>query len=756
MVHPNMNVDSLAKLLGEQFRRVVDRSEIEVKWKSLDLRVNEETLLALTKLMEKDPFTFLPLVQYIVPRVQSVDSCLVELVIVSAEKTTGDLVAGYLFGALSELASNNFDSMPDLIRRILESVSNLRGGIAGVLLGHMYLHRPETDPSLLVEKLNSNDLHNRICGLRAIAIAGSRLDNISNKTRDLILGMVSSKESEILMEVPGALTAVFRRGDNKVIEIFRQLSQSDNDILKINVVNALHYDKAIDTKSKLELLSNYAETTHPKIQEIIGYCLYEVRAEADINVVMDIVFKIIRNSSDGVGGSIVWVLSECGKSRLEEMAEIVSRWVMNATEDEKLRWELFLGPVILTELGSENRTELVRVLSQWTNDSKLRQLILSTIGELLRDLNIRGDGRIDEVLDNCMSCLSSIAMQERLDPEKIMKSETQKILKCGKLLQSLEAGKPDYDFDTARQNLKNFSNLRKFVGEEWVSRVEKKQERSGELLFLLSSYNDSDINNLPTQIQQESDTNKKFQMTLTLRNNLRRRSLLEHVDELLSRIDSNRHEIGSLRNKLQGEDFATGLSELEFIGRMRRNYNVQCYPSVDRIVDNKSRTSRLDALVNIDGLELLVEVITPRLMPELDYIGSASIPERLADIIWNEYREQLAGMRVKRDVVIVIDKSRSEIQYESAQSYMEGPLSWTMLFDTKTGRAVEGYVERKPEGSMGRMEPEMNVILGLLIYDRVLGNDLKYHIRGRFIENPDPLITEKRVVIDKLTKGFVG
>ena len=57
---------------------------------------------------------------------------------------------------------------------------------------------------------------------------------------------------------------------------------------------------------------------------------------------------------------------------------------------------------------------------------------------------------------------------------------------------------------------------------------------------------------------------------------------------------------------------------------------------------------------------------------------------------------------------------------------------------------------------MYRLSPEMNIILGVLIYDRILGKDNGYHIRGRFYKNPGAMTPEKQTIVYKFTKAFLG
>ena len=231
-------------------------------------------------------------------------------------------------------------------------------------------------------------------------------------------------------------------------------------------------------------------------------------------------------------------------------------------------------------------------------------------------------------------------------------------------------------------------------------------------------------------------------------------ALLEHMDELLSRIRLNEQGIGDLRDKLLGEEFVEGLSELELISRLRRKYRVECYPNVERIVDGKTKRSKLEALVEIEGQEVLVETVTPELMAELRYLGAATIPNRLAQIVWREFQEQLSGMVKQNDVIIVLDRSRSEISNDEATAYMEGPESWVLQLDKETGRPVGSFVERKEEESMHKMAPGMNMILGVLVYDRVIGKDGKYHLRGKFHSNPGASGSSKSPLIEGFKRSF--
>lgn len=746
-----IDVESLTNTLRDNFSGMFSLPDIQDKWNKLGLDIDDERtyVLALMNLVKENVYLHLHLLGFVLTKLKSVSAELADLLVFVAEETNGS------YGGLKELAQN-LDNPIELTRMMLKTQSHLSGGISGILLGNVYLSKSNVDPSLVIEKLESDNQNEIICGLRAFAIAAPKCSGVAKALEYVTKLAVSEKRVEVLSEVPRALVAAYTDGDTEIIGLLEHLSNIGEDATRLGIIHAIEFDNKIDARIKLRLLSECAETQNQGVHQTIGDCLYGLKDVAEIDDVMNLVLKTMRSAGYYSGGSINWVLGEFGRVKINEIADVVLQELNRTPHQERERWERLTGPDILTDSGRNNLSGLCDILSRWAKEASLRPIVLATSKEMLNQIRHSSNDSTDKVLDCCISYLSEIAAQEGLNPDRIMRSETKKILKCGKLLDAISQEMPEYDFKAARLSLQLFPHIRAFLGDDWILQIERGQKTAGGLLFLLSSCDEDGIKQIQKQIQNEKDDQRKQLLRLQLRGKIRCMALCQHINVLLKNIASTESGIGSMRRKLQGEEFSEGLSELELIGRLRYTHEVICYPSVERKVDGNLGHSDLDALARIDGQEILVEVVTPRMMPELEYLGSAGVPNRLASIVRSEYNEQLSGMTTQRDVVIVLDKSRSEISYDSAEAYMDGPLSMVLEFDEEMKQVVSSYVKRKEEASMSKLAPEMNIILGILVYDRVLGRDGRFHIRGRFCKNPAAMTPEKERIVSRFEKTFTG
>ena len=297
-------------------------------------------------------------------------------------------------------------------------------------------------------------------------------------------------------------------GDKEVEDTLDLLSKNEDAMVRYSLASALLPDKKLDVGQKLRLLTNCAKSLEPGLVDEICDCLYQLREEADTEDVMKLIRIMTEGSSYVVPQMIPWVTGEYGRRSFTDIADIIKGWYEKAQGKEKLSWERILGPGLIGNAGSANEVELAKVLSEWSKNPLLRNLVLNTTDYVLRDVHGREEPS-DEFLNSCISYLSVIAKDEGISPEEVMKSEERKIWKCGKLLQAIRAEEPQYNFVLARENLRRLKNINAFLGVDWISRIERGRMQPATLLRLLSR-SQSEIRSLSEAIEKETSPERRF------------------------------------------------------------------------------------------------------------------------------------------------------------------------------------------------------------------------------------------------------
>jgi len=235
-------------------------------------------------------------------------------------------------------------------------------------------------------------------------------------------------------------------------------------------------------------------------------------------------------------------------------------------------------------------------------------------------------------------------------------------------------------------------------------------------------------------------------------------SLLKHIDDELRYINPKEKGTRDMRNKFikQPERFQAILSEIEIIGRLRKqSYKVEISPEIKIEENGTIVTKNLDLRVEIDGEDILIEVISPEMMRELRYFGGAMIKKnRLKATILGEFfkKHKLDMMEQKKPVLFVVDISETELDYETAKSCLEGSLGVQII---RYENSQDVRLIRRND-SLHDLNLKTDIIIGLIVYKRILGRDGKIHLKGRGFSNPYSNHPKKDELMGKVKLALLG
>ena len=759
------NLDSLIKTfkdkVGYNYHKAVHL------WDELDVKLSPDKLLYIIERLAQDNiFAWFYFICAKLP--ETVQSEKFHVLIVQLfEKLNKDLMQLMFNKTLVDIGKVYPEESLKHVEKLLENYDNASLFVASLLLGGILRKNDVSVFNKVKELLNSENRSFQESGIRAIRFSLSELD--LNKFSEIIriLDDLFEKSEDISIKTEIALSYLSlysQRPKGSISRIEELICSGEKDIGRI-LLKAMLGVNGIPSHQKLKWLlralkSGVTLTTHE-----VSLMLYHW-GPSNLEIMMEIVkFIISQRDPLEVVWEIDWALSKVCSGNVSDCLRLFEKKLLNAPFTNANPYVLhhFCFPKLLLSISSDDKMLLLNRLKEWISDQSLEPLVIKTVRLFLaenRDKLGCYDSPTSEgeaLLDSCIEIIKKMAIKKNLNPEHFMKKEERKIFQCAALLEAID-GVPQVDLHKVLNNLNKFPKL-KSLSEEWI-KENFRNIKTHPLILLLSN----SLTNLEEykarieEIRKEKDNKMKEFKQLKLKDMYRNYALLTHIENCLHLIRQEDNFHSQLKKKLCNEknehEFWAVLSELDAICRLRRKFNVTINPSVEVIENGKILKKHPDLSISIDGKEILIEVITPQMMPELRYLGSASIPNRLADKVYDEFKKHFKGMVVKHDCLVIVNKEHSEIDYESAKAYTEGSLQFTIVFNKETGEVIDEFLTRA-EDYMTARSPEMNVIIGIIIYSRVVGSDGKIHLKGRFFASKG--IEEEKVKLGwKIAKSFLG
>ena len=389
-------------------------------------------------------------------------------------------------------------------------------------------------------------------------------------------------------------------------------------------------------------------------------------------------------------------------------------------------YHLYLGE-IFWDLGKNNVELLIDTLLDWLDEKVIRRNILNIFKKIFSELQHRDSS--DVLLSKCLDKLIKISISEGFNAEKLINRENELIYKCSTLMKNMIDGKPKIKYDVILSELNKYPNINKWIDDQWMNEQINSKEYEHPILLMLSNINEG---------YAQNDV------------------LLNHIEDILSYVDPMEPNVSTIKNGLKNVDqFWQTISEVEVISKFRNKYIIEIEPSIEVIQNGKQLFKKPDLKATINSKIILIEVISPDMYAPLKYFGFAGIPNRLRSKIYTEFKDHFLGLKVPNDIIIIVDTSRSEIRYDSADEYLGGSYSLTMRLDKETRRVIDTFPSRS-EDSMDKLDPDTRSIIGIILYRRIFGTDKKIHLAGKVFTNENVINEQGRRTLLELQEAFFG
>lgn len=193
-------------------------------------------------------------------------------------------------------------------------------------------------------------------------------------------------------------------------------------------------------------------------------------------------------------------------------------------------------------------------------------------------------------------------------------------------------------------------------------------------------------------------------------------ALLEYLDICFKELRGKEGFGGVLKNLKNSKQFFHTISELEFNSYFANRYQTHIEPKIEI---NKV-FKKLDSEVKLSQRNVLFEIITPELYGLLKNSKVAiTIPNRSKPKLLDKLQRQIIPIKdaINSPVVIVLNKSYSDIDEYDIMDSLFGQFMFTMVIDKKTGRMVYDYPDRD-QNSLAHTEPLSNYISAVIVYKR--------------------------------------
>jgi len=736
-----------SQLLKLKEERVLPTNVVE-RWESLELTLSNSELFEVAQWLVRDNvFWWLALVSHILPQI-AIHCGFLDLVSLIASQVRGDLAQASFINALITIGEKQPTVAKELYERIVTEFPSLLD-YGGLLLGGA----ARADRSVrerVITEVTEKSGKECISFIRALRIAFDKADRIEPSVFSILHVLAESSDPDIKREVALAYFDFYVHNKQKSFEQLVRLSQSSHSSVRYTVANQLSI-REFDIEHLLELVRILADDTDKFVLDQVTWTI-ATKCKAQTSFCMSIIKKWVDSGKYFEINSIDWALNEIGKTNLKHSLMMVKSWI----EPKDFRIAL-VAPDILWRLGEYDVESLTNTLLQWLKKKRSRKVALEGIRKVLSERYME-TMKQDTIVDVCYDSLYELAKVEGIDADRVSRRENVKIFKCCTLIDELERKRPSIDYILLFSNLERFPNIKGFIGSDWFEKMRDEQNVEHPLLMYLSSnlLMMEAIQSKLNDIRLISDKVKQELAIMQLKDSQESNAFLSYLDQNLSMISDTEPKVGELKRGLKDTDlFWQTVSEIDVISRLRRKYKVVIGPTIELKQERRVFKRNPDLMVTIGSSQTLIEVITPQMFRPLKYFHGAGIPNRLRSLVYTEFKEHFKGQKLERDVIIVVDVMRSEIDYYSAEGYLGGSFQITFRVDKTTGKVIDSFPSRADD-AMSRLDPETRVIIGLILYRRITGTDGKIHISGRSFANESVTNENRRKVLTEIENALFG
>jgi hypothetical protein len=526
-----------------------------------------------------------------------------------------------------------------------------------------------------------------------------------------------------------------------------RLAESGNSEMRVMLANTIMLRDLAKKEDEIEILSICAKDENKNVLSRVAMALARKGSEFPEKSLRIIKDWIVNNKYFAVS-EIDYTAKELGKAHLDRCINEVVSWIEE--KDAKKGLHFFI-PILLSELSSQNYTQLLSSIKTWWSRNQIFQKIaLQTIKKVLTDIYPPSTDKVD-LVDSYFQLLKEIADKESIDVATVIKDESDKLFQCLRIIEELNRTRKKPVFEVIIKNLETYSSIRDFVGIKWFESMKKKNNTTHPLLlFLLSEVDEAKLEADVKALQIEADNLKRYLLLIRIQNMLTPIAFLEYLNEMLKILLSKSKKLKALRDGLRNEkQFLDTVSEIEVISSFIEEYNIDIAPELDG--------KKLDLKIGFNP-EIYVEVISPDMFKPLKYLSGKAIgiKNRARGKILDELEHHFKNLDTLGHIpwIIVIDIGRSEMSYDFFEDALMGSERLTLLLD-KTSGVIQGKALSRANDSVHDIRKATDILSAIVCYKANFGKDLKLHREGKIIPNPYAKNPASKEILSNIEKSFL-
>lgn len=722
---------AILELMKKEGLFYADHDQLNQFFVEHNITLDRDSLVQLLLIMmDVDKFGFLNAVCDQLSYVVAYDEKFIELLAKISEKIQADLSRGIFINALISLGIDN----PEVSLKIAQTMINKGGTLltdAGYLLGGIGRKSYDQVYEIIMKLYGSNLATKKITAIRAIGAAfdGKPLKH-QNKIFELLLHAAGDHdEPTVRLETLVPLMDFYDINPELCKTYIKNIMVLDNSA-KYYVANRLWIAPLTNKQDNIELLQLCADDSPSDVRTRVYYALTKMIKDFPEEIMEFVGTNVEKYGYDF--GNTSFLLEELGQVNFDKSMEVVKKWLKQKNY-ERVRFHI---PLIVNHLLHKTKKELVipHLKTLLENKDNL-EIVLKISQEILSA--IYAEKIVSNFTNELYSLLYDVAKAEGFEPSEIVKGENDSVLRDAMMIDYVMKYGEDLNYDTIFSNLQFFKNIQNVFTIKWFESMKGKKNRTHTLLRILSRnifpQNDT-INNVIKQIKESEGKEKGWQF-FRLQTVLSDVMFLLDFDQKLGRlVDYNLEgffSIKSLRTNLQNESqFEETVSEITFTTAFLGKYEVVIEP----LINNKKR---MDAKIKMDGMDIFVEIISPRMFKPLNLLTNVmNVKNRVKEKVYDEFKKHMMDFEYNSSpILLAIDIGRSEIDYEFVEEYLFGTLKMTMLLDKEKKEVTDTYWQRQKD-AMHDKKPEMDSISAIICFKSRIRDDLTYHTEGKIIDNP--------------------
>jgi hypothetical protein len=613
----------------------------------------------------------------------------------------GKLVSGkpisdaQFFNSLSLICEKNPDIGFKLARKLLDDSDPSLHVYISLCLGIAGRSNEQIALSINQSLLDSNDPLMKATWIRTLRIMYQKITP-TNKEGILKKFQENSKpeiDLGIRYEVLMGMFDLHRLDTKLCNQTIHELIEQDAR-LRLKTADNLQYFPLPNPQDTMELIQHCIDHEDFDVRRCCYFALTHL-VESFPNEIVGIIFQNIEDFGYDFGYAS-YLLEELGKKNFDVAISLMSELITN---ELPLRVRFNIPYIMSALISKTNLLSSIPFIKQWLDDSKTSDMGLKITKEIISSQYQKTPD--ESFLDSLFSILEPKAIENNIDLKRVFKGESNKLFKCGQIIDALRYFSNDLDFDLLFSNLEKYPNIESFMGRKWFEERQKNNEKLHLLIRILAR-----------------------------EPNLFDDAYLADLDCKLSKITSHGQKLKKFRDGLKDHDqFDDVLAEMDFIVPFLDAYEVEIEPPV--------KEKNLDVKIKFTKESVYVEIFSPEEFKPLRYLsGMIGIPNRVKKKIHDKYINQISYLEgTPEPVIIAVDIGRSEITCENIEEYVYGDVVFSFLMDTKSHETVGTRSSRSGE-DMGNREPKTKIISAIICYETKKGEDGKFHTSGKLIKNP--------------------